>query len=433
LDRVWGMGRPTGLRLALLFVVLSGALMCGGCAFFGSYLVPAAGPNSVIVRQGQSWNGPPYGLVKLTAQTIQIIDEFGPRTLSTAFGDRRPPPEIAFGIGDVVSVTIFEAAAGGLFIPAEAGVRPGNFVTLPNQPVDTRGFISVPYAGLVPAAGKRPSQVEAEIVNRIKNRAIEPQAVVALVTQNSSLITVIGEINTVLTNTTGRVVAQPSGERILDVITRAGGLKDQGQDTWVVLERNGRRATVPFGSLIYEPGNNIWAWPGDTVYLYKEPQSYLVFGASGAQGQFPFSTSAQIANPASAWRMTLAEGIAAATGIADAQGDPGSVFLFRREPRELAEKLGVDCSKMEGPTVPIVYAVSFVDPSGYFLATRLQLHNKDVIFVANAQSVDITKFANFLNTVISVPTNSVGLANSIQTNRILFGTSTSGAVVTGTP
>src|SRR6202041_4123909 len=93
---------------------------------------------------------------------------------------------------------------------------------------------------------------------------------------------------------------------------------------------------------------------------------------------------------------TLGAGVATGCGLLDLQADPGSVFLFRREPRELAEKLGVDCSKMEGPTVPIVYAVSFVDPSGYFLATRLQLHNKDVIFVANAQSVDITKFANFL-------------------------------------
>jgi hypothetical protein len=37
--------------------------------------------------------------------------------------------------------------------------------------------------------------VDLEIVDRIKNRAIEPQAVVALVTQNSSLITVIGEVN----------------------------------------------------------------------------------------------------------------------------------------------------------------------------------------------------------------------------------------------
>jgi polysaccharide export outer membrane protein len=49
--------------------------------------------------------------------------------------------------------------------------------------------------------------------------------------------------------------------------------------------------------------------------------------------------------------------------------------------------------------------VSFVDPAGYFLATKVQMHNKDVLFVANAQSVDITKFATFLNTLISVPTN----------------------------
>ena len=45
------------------------------------------------------------------------------------------------------------------------------------------------------AAGRTPSQVQAEIVTRIKDRAIEPQAVVALVTQNTSLITVIGEVN----------------------------------------------------------------------------------------------------------------------------------------------------------------------------------------------------------------------------------------------
>lgn len=403
-----------GRRAFLSLAVLCSALLCVGC---GSYLLPASGPNSIVVRSGETWNGPPYGLVKLTPEVIKILDEYGPRTLTATFGDRRPPPEIVFGIGDVVSVTIFEAAAGGLFIPAEAGVRPGNFVTLPNQPVDTKGFISVPYAGLVPTAGKTPAQVEAEIVNRIKNRAIEPQAVVALVTQNTSLITVIGEVNTALTNTTGRIPAQPAGERLLDVITRAGGLKDQGQDTWVVLERHGRRAAVPFGAVVYEPGNNIWAWPGDTIYLYKEPQTFLAFGASGQQGQLQFTAGPQ----SSAWRMTLAEGVAAAGGLLDVQADPGSVFLYRREPRELAERLGVDCSKMTGPTVPIVYSVSFVDPAGYFLATRMQMHNKDVIFAANAQSVDITKFANFLNTLISVPNNVTVLGNNVETWRINSG------------
>lgn len=391
------------------FATICGTIFTAGCG-----LLPGSGPNALVVKSGASWNGPPYGLVYLTPQVVKILDEFGPLTLSGAFGDRRPPPDITFGIGDVVSVTIFEAAAGGLFIPSEAGVRPGNFVALPNQPIDTKGYISVPYAGLVPAAGKTPSQVQQAIVDRIKNRAIEPQVVVALVTQNTSLITVIGEVNTAFTNSTGRVPAQPAGEHLMDVITRAGGLKDQGQDTWVVLERHGHRAAVPFGAVVYEPGNNIWAWPGDTIYLYKEPQTFLAFGAAGAQGQFQFSAGPQ----ASAWRMTLAEGVAAAGGLLDLQADPGSVFLYRREPRELAEKLGVDCSKMDGPTVPVVYSVSFIDPAGYFLATKVQMRNKDVIFAANAQSIEIQKFTTFLNALISVPNNVAATATNFEAWRI---------------
>ena len=385
-----------GSRKIAAFGALSLALACAGC---NALLMPASGPNALAIDSGAAWNGPPYGLVKLTPQTVSILEEYGPQTLTATFGDHRPPPEIRFGIGDVLGVTIFEAAAGGLFIPAEAGVRPGNFVTLPNQPIDTKGMISVPYAGLVPAAGKTPPEVEQIIVDRIKNRAIEPQVVVALATQNTSLISVVGEVNASVV--TGRLPAQPAGERVLDYITRAGGPKDQGQDTWVVLERHGKRAAVPFGALVYEPGNNIWAWGGDTIYLYKEPQTFLAFGATGAQGQLPFSAGAT----SSAWRMTLAEGVAAAGGLIDVQADPGSVFLYRREPRELAIKLGVDCSKMDGPTVPVVYSVSFADPAGYFLATRVQMRNKDVIFAANAQSVDIEKFTTFLNALISVPNN----------------------------
>ncbi|MGO9681936.1 MAG: polysaccharide biosynthesis/export family protein [Beijerinckiaceae bacterium] len=375
--------------------------------------MPDAGPHALAIKSGATWNGPPFGLIRLTPNAVNILDEYGPRTLTATFGDHRPPPEIKFGIGDVVSVSIFEAAAGGLFIPSEAGVRPGNFVTLPNQPIDTKGMISVPYAGLVPTAGKTPSQVEQSIVDRIKNRAIEPQAVVALVTQNTSLITVVGEVNSTFTPT-GRIAAQPVGEHLLDVISRAGGLRDQGQDTWVVLERHGHRAAVPFGALIYEPANNIWAWPGDTIYLYKEPQTFLAFGAAGQQGQLQFSAG----NQSSAWRMTLAEAVAAAGGLLDLQADPGSVFLYRREPRALAERLGVDCSKMDGPTVPVVYSVSFADPAGYFLATRVQMHNKDVIFAANAQSLEITKFTQFLNALISVPYNVSATGANFETWRV---------------
>jgi protein involved in polysaccharide export with SLBB domain len=55
---------------------------------------------------------------------------------------RLPPRGITLGIGDVVSVTIFEAEAGGLFVPSEAGARPSNFVMLPEQIVDSNGNIT---------------------------------------------------------------------------------------------------------------------------------------------------------------------------------------------------------------------------------------------------------------------------------------------------
>jgi polysaccharide biosynthesis/export protein len=73
--------------------------------------------------------------------------------------------------------------------------------------------------------------------------------------------------------------------------------------------------------------------------------------------------------------------------------------------------------------VPIVYSVSFSDPAGYFLATRVQMHNKDVIFAANALAVEITKFAAFLNTLMSVAITAGTVGTTFQNLRILSGTS----------
>ncbi len=391
-------------RLGIVAAILLLPNLLGGCLVLSS-----AGPDSIAVDLGDSPSGVDYALVKVTPATVGILAKYGAQSISATFGEDKPPPEVRFGIGDVLSVTIFEAAAGGLFIPIEAGVRPGNFVSLPNQPIDIKGNITIPYAGAIKAAGRTAPEVEAQIVEAIKNRAIEPQAIVALVNQNTSLITVVGEVNGGGSSVSGRIPAMPAGERIVDYITRAGGLKDQGQDTWVVLERQGRRATVPFGSLIYEPGNNIWAWPGDRIYIYREPQTFLAFGAAGQQGQFPFS----------AWRISLAEAVGIAGGLLDVQSDASSVYLYRREAREVAEKLGIDCSRFDGPTVPIVYSMSFKDPGGYFLATKMQMHNKDVIFAANAQSVQINKFLQLVNQMVAVGEGVSSTGVSVETWRVL--------------
>ena len=91
---------------------------------------------------------------------------------------------------------------------------------------------------------------------------------------------------------------------------------------------------------------------------------------------------------------------AVARGINDLAADPASVFVYRGETCEVAEQLGVDCSKFRGPIVPVVYEVNFRDPAGYFLATKFEMRSKDVIFVSNAVSVEMTKAMNLFRTVV---------------------------------
>jgi polysaccharide export outer membrane protein len=96
-------------------------------------------------------------------------------------------------------------------------VRPGNFVNIPNQAVDANGNISVPYAGAIRARGRTPVEVQDAIVDALKNRAIEPQVIVSLADQKTSLITVIAD------GRASRVPASHEGERVLDTVARAGG------------------------------------------------------------------------------------------------------------------------------------------------------------------------------------------------------------------
>ena len=305
-------------------------------------------------------------------------------------------------------------------------MRPGNFVALPNQNVDSRGNISVPYAGAIRAAGRTPPEVQQSIVDALKDRAIEPQVVVSLVEQRTSMISVLGDVRT-----PSRFPANAAGEHLLDAITRAGGPASPGYDTWVMVERGGRRATAPFGALVYEPQNNIWVHPGDTIYLYREPQTFLAFGAAGTagvqvltgggtgtstagqQGQFVFD----------AWRISLAEAIAKAGGLNSQIADPAAIFLYRGETREVAERLGIDCSRFPGPIIPVIYNFNLRNPEGYFIATKFQMRNKDVIYMANATTVEVAKalgyFSLVINTIndpIVAATNAYNLNLAIRTN-----------------
>jgi polysaccharide biosynthesis/export protein len=258
--------------------------------------------------------------------------------------------------------------------------------------VDVNGNISIPYGGTIRAQGRTQVEIQRAIVDALKDRAIEPQAIVSLVQPQSSLITVAGDVRA-----PARVPANPAGERVLDIVARAGGPASPPHDEWILLERNGRRAMAPFGALVHEPVNNVYVSANDSIYLLRLPQTFLAFGAlgqvfggQGAGGQIPFD----------AWRLSLAEAVARTGGLGDSLADPAAIFLYRGESREVAERLGIDCSPFAGPVIPVIYNFNFRDPAGYFLATKFEMRNKDVIYVSNATSVEATKFLNYLRTIV---------------------------------
>jgi polysaccharide export outer membrane protein len=185
----------------------------------------------------------------------------------------------------------------------------------------------------------------------------------------------------------------------LDAIARAGGPANQGYDVWVTLERKGHRASVPFGALLYEPANNIYVLPNDVIYLFNQPQTFVSIGAVGSvsgatvggQGLYKFD----------AWRLSLAEAVGRQGGLNDSLAEPSWVFLYRGETRDVAARLGVDCSRFTGPIIPIIYNINLRDPSSYFLAQNFEMRNKDVIYTSNAASVETTKYLIFLRTIMA--------------------------------
>jgi polysaccharide export outer membrane protein len=75
--------------------------------------------------------------------------------------------------------------------------------------------------------------------------------------------------------------------------------------------------------------------------------------------------------------------------------------------------MGIDCSQYPGPIVPVIYNINMRDPSSYFLATKFEMRNKDVLYVTNSASVEIGKFVAFLRTLNSAIQDPVSTATQI--------------------
>nr|WP_245510467.1 polysaccharide biosynthesis/export family protein [Rhizobium laguerreae] len=356
--------------------------------------LPRSGPDhkdvdrdaTVKVTTKERRVGIDYALVDLSKNVLSYFTAPQPTSFKGFGGGRGGAPEIPLGYGDVVQVAIFEAQSGGLFIPSDAGSRPGNYISLPEQTIDRNGTITIPYAGRVPAAGRLKETVEQDVEDRLASRAIEPQVVITTTTSRSSQVAVLGDVNN-----PQRVEISPAGERVLDIISAAGGLTTNNIETNVTLQRRGKTATVAYTTLLKNPAENIYVAPDDTISIDHERRTYLMFGAAGTSGRFDFEES----------DLTLGEAIAKAGGLRDDRADPAQVLLYRLVPKKTVQAMHVDTTRFAGEMVPVIIRANMRDPATLFAVQQFKMEDKDIIYISNSDSVELVKFLDIVNSVSS--------------------------------
>ena len=368
---------------ALAVVGVLASVIVAGCS-----ALPTAGPTASDVKgQEVKDNLTRFDLVEIDDNVVAALLGLPADSFHVRFKKYGRPPQPKIGIGDSVVVSIWEAAGGGLFgaSPTDHVSAGSRSVTIPEQMVGRDGGISVPFADRVPAAGRLPVEVQKTIEQRLAEKAIEPQVIVTVTKSLSNSVTVAGEVVS-----GARVPLSLKGDHLLDLIAAAGGARAPVYETFVRLSRDGITATVPMEALVSDPAENIYAYPADVLTLVRLPQSFTVFGATGTNTQINFTAE----------RMTLVEALAKAGGLQDQRSDPAGVFLFRFEPPGIVNALGRP-QLQTGPdgSSPVVYRLDLSDAKSYFLAQRFAMHDKDIIYVANADFNELQKFFTLLNTL----------------------------------
>jgi polysaccharide export outer membrane protein len=384
----------------VLFAMSAAACLLGLSACTS---LPTQGPlASEVVAQVSQDELARYLIVDVDERTAEIVRRRRGDTFQGRFGDGRPVPVQRVGVGDGITVTIWEAAGGGLFSsPVVDRTGTGSrSVTIPDQVVSNDGAITVPYAGRIRVVGLTPQQIEAQIVSQLTGKAIEPQALVTISRNVSNTATVTGEV------TSGaRVPLTVRGDRVLDVISAAGGIRAPVHETYINLLRAGRSVTVPMQAILNNPVENIFVLPGDVITAVRQPQTYTAFGATFRNAVIPFESV----------ELTMEEAIAKAGGLLALQADPDGVFLFRFEPVSLAKELDPTRAVQPGSAVvPVVYKMSMRDARSYFHARRFPVQNKDIIYVSSAPLTEVQKLLFLIGNVTGIVTGGVSVRSTLR-------------------
>ncbi len=293
--------------------------------------------------------------------------------------------------GDVLGLTIWENVEDGLL------VAPGQNATILDEvQVDGNGYIFVPYAGRIKAAGKTPDQVRRIITNALSDQTPDPQVQVRRLAGDGATVSLVGAVAG-----QGVYPIERPTRTLSAMVARAGGITILPEVAQVVIIRRNMRNQVWFKDIYDYPELDIALRGGDRILVEQDTRAYVALGATGAQTRVPFDSP----------KLSAIEAIAQVGGLNANVADPTGVFVFRNEPEDIARNV-VGRSDIVG-SQRFAYVLDLTRPNGMFMARDFAIRDGDTVYVTEAPIVTwnktiaaITGSLSSVNTLSNLTTSS---------------------------
>lgn len=278
--------------------------------------------------------------------------------------------------GDVLGITVFENVRDDPLL-GNTGQR---VTPLEEVQVDGQGFIFIPYAGRIKAAGQTPEGLRDAITRKLDAQTPDPQVTVQRVAGDGATVSVSGAVTA-----QGVYPIERPTRTLSAMIAQAGGVAIEPEAAIVRVSRGSHNGSVWLQDLYANPRNDIALRPGDRIVVERDTRAFTALGATGAQNRIPFETQT----------LSAIEAIAIVGGLNTMFADPTGVFVLRNEPAEIANQV-LGRNDLQGDQ-RMIYVLDLTQPTGMFEARDFLVRDGDTVFVTEAPYVQWTKALAALN------------------------------------
>ncbi len=363
-------------KCAAFFVL---AALLGGCG------LPRTGPTKREIFEGSVQRQGDAFIVSVNDRVTRataVIPAFG---FEAAFLNAAVIGSDTIHPGDTLGLTVYENVQDGLL--AGAGT---NATILEEVQVDGAGFIFVPYAGRIKAAGNSPEAVRRIITDKLDEQTPDPQVQVRRLAGDGSTVSVSGGVVT-----QGVFAIERPTRTLSAMLARAGGISIPTEIALITVIRGSHRGKIWFEDLFANPELDIALRGGDRILVEEDSRAFTALGATGTQNRVAFETRT----------ISAIEAIAQVGGLNSNLADPTGVFVFRNEPAEIANQVLARTDLVGAQRM--VYVLDLTGPTGMFEARDFVIRDGDTVYVTEAPYVQWNK-------TLSALTGTLGTATSIS-------------------